>query len=236
MNRLALAVVCWFVLVSHVLADLTIKGELKVDRDKIVRLIADGAGKGGLIWDFDEDKLDAIEVGNKLYFAGPPGVYKIKVRSVTLDKDGQTSIETARATVTIGDGKPPVPPGPDPGPLPPDPKPDDAPIKAPGFRVLILFESKQNLTVGQTAVMYGKPIRDWLKASCAKDKDNPDGAFRIWDKDADASAESKPWQDALKRQRSETPWIIISNGKSGYEGPLPKDANEAFELLKKWEK
>jgi len=118
MNRLALAVVCWFAIAGYALADLTIKGELRVDRDKLVRLTVDGAlDKAALIWDFDEDKLDAEETGKRLVFCGPPGTYKIKCRAITLGVDGKTTVETARAVVVIGGGGPPPPP-----PPPPDPE------------------------------------------------------------------------------------------------------------------
>jgi hypothetical protein len=95
--------------------------ELKVPEHKIVRLTATGDTDGAaLIWDLDrEDVADVEEIGGRLLFAGPPGVYKIKLRAIRV-KDGKTSAETARATVTIGTA-PPAPPGPNP-PIPPGPE------------------------------------------------------------------------------------------------------------------
>ncbi len=102
-------------------ADLKITGEMKVPEHRIVRLTATGDIDGAaLIWDLDrEDVADVEEIGGRLLFAGPPGVYKVKLRAIRT-KDGKTSAETARATVTVGSA-PPVPPGPIP-PVPPGPE------------------------------------------------------------------------------------------------------------------
>jgi hypothetical protein len=42
------------------------------------------------------------------------------------------------------------------------------------------------------------------------------------------------WCKALKRPMESLPWIIISNGKTGYEGPLPKTTDELIELVDKY--
>ncbi len=56
----------------------------------------------------------------------------------------------------------------------------------------------------------------------------------MWDAGVDASQESQLWQDALKRKRGALPWLVISNGKSGFEGPLPATVDETLTLLKKY--
>jgi hypothetical protein len=148
-------------------AELKIAGELKVPANRIVRLSAEGAAEGAAcIWDVsDEDRADLEELkGGRLLFTGPAGAYKVKLRAIRLDRDGATQIETARATVVIGDPPPPVPPGPTPpgptppGPTPPGPTPGPAPIPEAGLRVLIVYESSElsKLPPAQANVLYAK--------------------------------------------------------------------------------
>lgn len=119
---------------------------------------------------------------------------------------------------------------------PPQPK-VDPPIAGDGLKVLVVFaEDKQNnLPAGQQAILYGKEMRDFLNSKCVAGPDGKTKEFRIWDKDTDATGESKQWQDAFKRNRTEVPWLVISNGKTGFEGPLPKTVSETIELIKRYE-
>ena len=97
--------------------------------------------------------------------------------------------------------------------------------------------NRDKLTTGQRAVMFGKQSHDRLTATCAKDAGNPKGAWRIWDKDVDASGESKLWQDAMKRTSGKpTPWLLISNPAKGggFEGELPKTEAEFLALLSRF--
>lgn len=111
-------------------AEVRIEGDLKVDKYKLVRLTAGGDITGAaLIWDVtDEDQIDADDQAKagRFNFVAPPGQYRVKLRAIRIGKDGLPTVETARATVVIGDGKPvpPIPPNP---PGPPDP-PNPAPI------------------------------------------------------------------------------------------------------------
>lgn len=120
--------------------------------------------------------------------------------------------------------------------VPPTPK-VDPPIAGDGLKVLVVFaEDKQNqLPAGQQAVLYGKEMRDYLNNKCVAGPDGKTKEFRIWDKDTDATGESKQWQDAFKRNRANLPWLVISNGKTGFEGPLPKTVSETIELIKRFE-
>jgi hypothetical protein len=77
-------------------------GPSSVPRDRLVRLEVRGADPAaGLIWDVFPE-VDAEESSGRLVFAAAPGVYTVKVRAVST-KDGKTQIESARATVTIGE-------------------------------------------------------------------------------------------------------------------------------------
>jgi len=122
------SLLCLLLLAPLAWADLKIEGPDKVAVYKTVRLKATGADKdAAYIWDVDrEEAIDADESGPKFSFSAPPGVYRIKLRSVSL-KDGKTTIETARFAVTIGPDLPPPKPLPD---DPPAPTPDAPLIKA----------------------------------------------------------------------------------------------------------
>jgi hypothetical protein len=215
---------------------LSIGGDLKIKRDKLVRLTAIGAQPGAaLIWDVgNEEVIDAEETEGRFLFTGPPGVYKVKLRAIVL-KDGKTSVETARATVTVEGQIDPPQPGPGPNPDP-GPKPDPAivPFPANKLRVLIVYESAelQKLPAAQSNILFAKSVRDYLRAKT--DIEDGTTAWRIWDADVATDAESKTWQEAMKRPRKQLPWIIIANNKSGYEGPLPSNVDETIKLLKKY--
>lgn len=131
-------------------------------------------------------------------------------------------------------------PDPGPGPTPdPDPAPDPdtpAPIPEPGFRVLIVYETGEATTLptSQQAIIYGQQVRQYLNNTCIKESDGT-AAYRIYDKDIDASGDLQVWRNAMQRRPTEIPWLIISNGKTGYEGPLPKTVEEFLSLCKKYE-
>ena len=90
------------------------------------------------------------------------------------------------------------------------------------------------LPAKQLDAMFSGTVRDYLAEKCAKGADGKTPEFRIWDAAADASNESAVWQGALKRARKSLPWIVISNGKAGYEGPTPGTVEDMLTLLKKY--
>lgn len=139
--------------------------------------------------------------------------------------------DVIRRTVDVEAGQGPQPP---PDPKPPEPKPDDAPIKANGLHVLIVFESGSSLPAAQNSILYGKQTRDWLDANCVTGPDGRTKQYRIWDKDIDASGDSVLWAEAMKRPRKSVPWVIVSNGKTGFEGPLPGTVDEFLKLVKQY--
>lgn len=130
--------------------------------------------------------------------------------------------------------------GPQPPPDPkvdPKPKPvDPAPIPVAGLRVLIVEEATQRHTLsqGQRAILLGKQFRDFLELKCVVGPDGRTKEYRIYDADISMSGESKLWQDVMKRPRSVIPWIVISNGTTGFEGPLPNSVEDAIALVNKY--
>ena len=137
--------------------------------------------------------------------------------------------EIDRITVVVGEKKPddPQPPGPNPpGPVPPMP--------GQGFRVLIVRETADlgTLTPQQVSIFTAKDVRDYLNSKTVLEGNQR--AYRIWDKDTDISREAAHWKEAMARPRTTLPWVLISNGKDGYEGPLPKNVDEMMTLLRKY--
>jgi hypothetical protein len=100
----------------------------------------------------------------------------------------------------------------------------------------MIYESSMasELKPGQFSAIYGKATRDYLNQVCATGPDGKTKEWRIFDKDVEISGEQKHWVDAMKRDRKTLPWVIISNGKTGYEGPIPETADAFMSLLKKY--
>jgi len=226
MNRLA-AIALALVLAAPVAAEpLRILGPSSVPRDRLVRLEARGADPAaGLIWDVFPE-VDAEESTGRLVFVAPPGVYTVKLRSV-LQKDGKTSIETARATVTIGEPIPPIPvppnpgPGPQPGPLPP----------APITRAWVVVVEETGEAVGDRGRLLTDPgIRDYLHAKNWKtrvvDKD-------VRDKDGNPPADVRPYLERSKGKKLPQVYIVDQDGGVRHEGACPLDPAEFLTLLKK---
>ena len=159
-----------------------------------------------------------------------------KVELLIVPVGATKTSDVIRRTIDVDAGQGPIPP-----PKPPDPKPDpvdpSAPIPAPGLRVLIVYESADlaKYTPAQNGILFSAKAREYLNAACVVGPDNKTREYRIWDKDTATDGESKLWQDAMKRDRKSVPWVIVSNGKTGYEGPLPANTDEFLTLVKRFE-
>lgn len=115
---------------------------------------------------------------------------------------------------------------PAPGPAP-GPTPDVQPITE-GVAVLIVEETadRQNLPESQLQIFRGTELRRWM--------DDNKVAHRMWDQDLngdDLKHEDKGWQDAMSQPRQAVPWIYISNGKTGFSGPLPQTVDATKDLV-----
>jgi len=169
-----------------------------------------------------------------------PGTYRFCPIAVGTVK-GRPVADADVWIYTVG-GPTPVPPDPGPGPgpnppvppNPPPPPPPPAPIPGDGLRVLFLYESADlsKYDRNQISVMYGGPVREYLDARCAKVNNTPE--YRIYDKDVDVSNESDTWKKAIGRGFKSLPWIVVSDGKSGFEGELPKNPDDTLALIKKY--
>lgn len=172
------------------------------------------------------------EEGLKFVVIGTPPYDVVQVVSSIVDNKVVSDIAVSQIVLA----NPTPPPGPAPTPTPtPTPTPiDPAPITEDGFRVLIIYESSDMTKYSweQQAILASQDIRDFLNQNCVKEGSTP--AYRMFDPDVDLKNESPIWQKAMARPRTEIPWVIISNGKTGFEGPLPKTPTAFLELCKKY--
>lgn len=217
---------------------------VKEDRTVVTKLpfvIVAPAGAFDYKWSIPNGVV-AIDKGDRLEVTGAPKgdlTFSVIVKNVIWEEKRFTT-DFGQVTFSIGDVGPqppgPVPPGPTPpGPTPPTP-PGPAPIPTTGLRVLFVFESKDltKYTPQQKSILYGDTVRSYLTAKCAKGPDGVTPEARFFDKDQNVANESKIWQEAMKRPRGSTPWILISTGTEGYEGPLPATVEETMTLLKRY--
>ncbi len=209
-------------------------------------VVAPLAVEGGAVKYRFDPALQEVNLGQLL---PDEMVGKLKGKVVTTSAPGRYKYEAWNAKGDIASDiavgwivilgpqpQPPLPPAPlpDPKPKPVPPPPSPAPIPVAGFRVAIVFE--QN---GPTAVLsktqfnelYGAEVAAYLNQKCVKDASGQP-EWRIWNKDTPLANASKLWQDAMARPRDNLPWIIISDGATGFEGPLPDGG--IINILRKW--
>lgn len=168
-----------------------------------------------------------------------PGAYRLWAWTAR----GNTPTAKFECIVTIGVPAPtptptPDPPTPDPKPKPPEPAPTPAPIPVAGLRVLMVFDkhSKTPVTKEQLAVMDGQRFRDFLNTKCVMSQDGKTKDWKIWAADTPMDLATPLWRDAMARKRTSHPWMLISNGVTGWEGPLPATIEEAMSLVSKYER
>jgi hypothetical protein len=167
--------------------------------------------------------------------AGPMDAKEVRVAlSVARIVAEKIEQKVIRKTITVKGQEPIPPPTPPEPPVPPTPPPSPAPIPARGLHVLLTVESGENLTPGEQAILYGEQVRNYLESKCQKYTDGS-RAFRIYEKDTDVSEDWPVWRDAMARPRTANKWIVVSNGVTGYEGPLPGSPEEALALIQKYE-
>lgn len=90
-----------------------------------------------------------------------------------------------------------------------------APIPEAGNHVLIVAETETQhaLPAGQLDIITSNT---WRQAWLARG-----GQIRVLDPSHPHPNDAPKWQAAMQRKRDSLPWAIVSNGKTGFEGPLP---------------
>lgn len=117
---------------------------------------------------------------------------------------------------------------------------EPAPFDIPGNRCLIIYESSQlsALPPEQLSVLQGGAVRDYLAANCVPGPNDSGPEYRIWDKDQNLEYVPDAWKRVFEKTQQvdgfELPWIVVSNGRTGWQGPLPATEDDALELLRKW--
>ncbi len=165
----------------------------------------------------------------------PPAIYKLVFVGAVADKP-----VTSITAVMVGAPAPiPIPPGPGPGPDPPLPDPPDPftgeKAGAGAFRCLIVYDSStlKTLPIPQRDILYSTVaggVRDYAALHAIKGTGGPD--FRVWPTDQDPTNEAAVWQRVMKRERKSLPWLVVGNGRTGWEGPLPATPDATITKLK----
>lgn len=185
------------------------------------------------IWQYP-DSFKASSLDSVLTVTGAPnGTYKVSVVSVTINIE-QDDKGKIKKTVVKDKGEVSIVIGSAPGPDPqPDPGPDPKPIPVGDKRVLLVYESTQNLTRAQINVLYSPKVTEWLNSNTKEGKEG----WRRWDKDVNTEHETdlfkQLWSDA-KPNLGTLPVIVLVNGTKGRVYPLPENEASALELLSKW--
>jgi len=177
---------------------------------------------------------DLLTDKSALVFTAPKvGRYKVLAYTAKADKPSPPTI----CVVVIGDAPDvPVPKPDEPKPpKPDDPKPTPAPIQKDGLRVMIVYNSALLSTMPreQQTVLFDTGLRNLMNEICVTGEDGTK-EWRIYPQVTDVSGSAAIWQEAFKRPRASVPWILISNGKTGFEGPLPGNVKDTTDLIKKY--
>lgn len=162
-----------------------------------------------------------------VYATTSPGTHSVNVSVLSVVPP--ILWDDVTVTVVVGTGPNP-PPTPEPGPTPTPPRPDGAPIEGEGFRVLFIAETGEEMTKDIQEAFYSPDVLSFLNSVCIKVNDTPD--FRRVDPDTQFTDPNHRFAKALARPRTSLPWIIISNGTTGYEGPFPGGKSATLELIR----
>lgn len=118
----------------------------------------------------------------------------------------------------------PAPPPPDPSPVDPTVPVNPVDVAVDGPRLLIVeeFDQRGRLPASQIDIFVSAAVREAIESR--------GGQLRILDQNTPAEGAPEWFRAALALPRQSLPWLVWSDGRTGYSGPLP--ATEA-ELLKR---
>jgi hypothetical protein len=107
---------------------------------------------------------------------------------------------------------------------------DDAPFPSEGLTVVVIEETETRmrgeLSPGHFAALTSLTVRDWAKESGVH--------FRVFDQHTPTAGMTATEAAAFKLKADSLPWIHISNGKTGFTGPLPDGVEATIALMGKY--
>ena len=104
---------------------------------------------------------------------------------------------------------------------------DGPPVPGDGLHLLVIYETDDRVSMpaGQRSIIDSVPVRQWLREKGFVDENHKSTA-RFFDPQTELVEEDQWFRDALALKTESLPWMIVSNGKSGFSGPLPKTIEE----------
>lgn len=182
----------------------------------------------GVVFDVDDAPSDIEIIDNRYasFSLYEPGLYQLTAHGGSVYSKVWFQIKTG------------TDPPPEPGP--PQPRPDDKPVV--GKLWVVIVKDGAHLTQlpsSQMQALLSTKIRDYCSTHCLAGTDGKTPEFKVYDKDTDVSQQSPAIQKAFKmavddmaKAGSTAPWLTVSNGKTGYSGPLPLTETAVIEKLK----
>lgn len=210
----------------------TVPAEVKAVPGKLIAVKADTNGDD-VIWiglDQGLDVVPADKLKDPKELLAYTSLNNARFRVVAVAAKNGKVARSVECIITVGDA--PVPPGPTPpGPNPPGPTP--TPTNA--LRVLLVYESLDNMTPKQLSVLGSTAVTEYMNRKCIKDDNRP--GWRRWDKDVNTDKESETWKalwNATKPSLGKLPQVIIFQDKKGTAYPLPDSEADMLKLLKQY--
>lgn len=204
--------------VGNVVTDEVEQG--KVEQDVQLLRVQSGASRIIVTADAkDRTPLDAIKLSDEYWVINHNGQAWVTVQAIDFEK---SIFEQKRIVMDLqNDGDAPS---------------SEVPIDRMGLHVVIVVESAAlaEMPEAQRQILFGMRTRLWLNDNCAKGEDGQP-TWRVLDPDTEfPEGCDAVWCKALARDRTELPWVVVSNGKSGFEGPLPTNINDFLKLVEQY--
>jgi hypothetical protein len=209
-------------------------GSPKIASCVVIKVTTEAMNVSIDVSDKDRNPTPYKQLDASTFYIDVPGKHWVDVTAIDFAKN----IYVRKTAIAVVGPRPPPEPEPDPDPDDPDPPTPDPdvppPIDGDGLRVLIVYESSElnQLTADQRDIFYGQTVRKYLTENCVQQDRYSE--WRILDQDTSFVDAGSRWVKALARPRTSLPWILISNGKTGFEGPLPATPSETIELIKRY--
>ncbi len=181
----------------------------------------------GVVFDIDDAPSDIEIIDNRYasFSLYQPGLFQLTAHGGTI---------YSKVWFQIKSGTDP------PEPKPPVPGPDDKPVVGKLWVVIVKDGAHlSQLPSSQMQALLSTTVRDYCTAHCLKGTDGKTPEFKVYDKDTDVSQQSPAIQKAFKtavddlaKSGTTGPWLTVSNGKTGYSGPLPLTEAAVIDKLK----